>query len=176
MTEIIKTIQEYLRYFPNDPYAREHLLLYEYANELGMELKGTYYPRIEHGRFKINSQISVSKQYSLSNSTTKYKHNGQDSIVRWEEYCGRLAFVSDRYWEAIEEEWNEFMDVLKSYEPLDYDELNSVYIYDIPHGKRLIDDYEDIVATFKSKVEKKVKEYRKQELKNMLKELDDEEE
>jgi hypothetical protein len=153
MKEKIKAIKEYLKYFPNDCYARDNLLLCEYADELGIELKNGYYPRIEYGYFVINSQIKVGKKYHLSNSATKYEQNGNDSIVIWSESCGRLAFVNSDYWWDIEDEWNNFKDVLKSYNPLDYDEINNNYIYDLEHGKQLINDYNEIIRNFRNKLD-----------------------
>ena len=131
MKDRIEAVKEYLKYFPTDPYAQSNLILCEYAEELGMELSGKYYPRIEYGYFLINSQIKVGKKYWLTNSATKYEQNGKDSLVIWDESCGRLAFVNRDYWWDIDDEWKEFMNVLKSYNPLDYDELNNNYIYDI---------------------------------------------
>jgi hypothetical protein len=158
MKKKIAAIKEYLKYFPHDSSANNNLMLCEYADELGIELNKGYYPTMQSGYFVINSQIKIGKEYYLANSTTRYKQNGEDSIVIWSESCGRLAFVSDRYWWDIEDEWKEFMNVLKSYEPLDYDELNNNYIYDMEHGKKLIQDYDRIVKDFMSKVNRKIKE------------------
>lgn len=175
MKKKIAAIKEYLKYFPYDSSAKNNLLMCEYADELGVEVKDGYHSRIEYGYFVINRQIKVGKKYHLTNSATQYKQNGEDSIVIWAESCGRLAFVSDRYWWDIENEWREFMNVLKSYEPLDYDELNNNYIYDLENGKRLIQDYDKIVKDFMDKVNKKIKEVeianKKKELERLQKEL-----
>ena len=176
MKDKIKAVKEYLKYFPRDTYAQNNLLLCEYAEELGVELSDKYYPRIEYGYFVINSQIKVGKRYCLTNSATKYEQNGKDSLVIWHESCGRLAFVNRDYWWDIADEWNEFMNVLKSYNPLDYDELNNNYIYDIENGKRLINDYGKIYQDFMEKVNKKIKEIdianKKKELERLQKELE----
>lgn len=169
MKEKIEAIKEYLKYFPKDSYAKNNLLLCEYADELDMEVGKNYYPRIEYGYFVVNSQIKVGKKYCLTNSATNYEQNGNDSIVIWSESCGRLAFVNSEYWWTVDNEWKEFMDVLKSYNPLDYDELNDNYIYDLENGKRLINDYNEIVKDFQKKVDKKIKEV---ELENKRKQLE----
>lgn len=175
MKERIKAVKEYLKYFPDDYHAKNNLTLCEYADELGIELNNGCYPRIDYGYFVINSQIMVGKEYYIANSTTKYKQNGNDSIVIWSESCGRLAFVSRDYWFDIEDEWNDFMNVLKSYSPLDYDEINNNYIYDVEHGKKLINDYDKIVQDFMNKANKKIKEVqianKKKELERLQKEL-----
>jgi hypothetical protein len=169
MKERIKAVKEYLKYFPNDPYANNNLLLCEYADELGIELEGKYYPRIEYGYCVINRQIKVGKRYCLTNSETKYKQNGKENIIIWSEPSGRLAFVSDKYWYDVQNEWDDFMNILKSYGPLDYDGINNVYIYDLKHGKKLIENYKDIVQDFKKKIDKRIKEV---EFENKKKELE----
>ena len=177
MKERIRAIKEYIKYFPNDPYAKNNLQLCEYADELGMCVNGGYYPRIDFGYFVINRQIKVGKKYNLTNSTTNYKQNGTDNIVIWSESCGRLAFVSDTYWWAIEDEWNWLMDVLKWYNPLDYDAINNTYIYDLENGKRLIADYDEIIMDFENKIRNKIKkvelENKKKELARLQKELEE---
>lgn len=69
------------------------------------------------------------------------------------------------------------MSVLKSYSPLDYDEINNNYIYDLEHGKKLIADYDKIVGSFQDKANRKVKEVqlanKKKELEKLQKELEE---
>lgn len=177
MKERIKAVKEYLKYFPNDTYANKNLLLCEYADELGMELGNGYYPRVESGYFVINSQIKVGKKYYLVNSDTQYEQNGIDSIVIWSAPCGRLAFVSNKYWDDIDNEWNDFINVLKSYNPIDYDEVNDDYIYDVENGKKLINDYDEIIQNFMNKANKKIKEVeianKKKQLEQLKKELEE---
>lgn len=175
MKEKIEAIKKYLKYFPHDSNANNNLMLCKYADELDVKLNGSYYPRIEYGSFVINDQIKAGKHYRLANSKTHYNHNKEDIIVIWNESCGRLAFVDRDYWYDIESEWCEFMDVLKSYSPIDYDELNNTYIYDVEHGKKLINDYDKIVRDFLDKVNKRIKEVqfanKKKELERLQKEL-----
>ena len=171
----IEVIEEYLKYFPNDANATKNLLLCKYSSEIGIELEGGYYPNIQYGYFVINQQIKAGKYYRLTNTTTHYEQNKKDTIIIWNEPCGRLAFVADKYWSSVCEEWNEFMDVLKSYSPIDYDSLNDVYIFDLENGKRLIADYERIKNDFIEKANKKIKEtdikQKKKELERLQSEL-----
>ena len=171
----IEVIEEYLKYFPNDANATNNLLLCKYSSELGIELEGKYYPNIQYGYFVINKQIKAGKYYRLTNTTTQYEQNKKDTIIIWNEPCGRLAFVDDKYWNSVCEEWNEFMDVLKSYSPIDYDYLNNTYIFDLENGKRLIADYERIKNDFIEKANKKIKEanikQKKKELERLQAEL-----
>lgn len=177
MKNRIEAIEEYLKYFPKDTTAKNNLLLCEYANELDLTLNGGFYPRIEYCHCVINDRIGVYKNYYLTNSTTNYKQNGIDSLVVWSSNSGRLAYVRSDYWNDIESEWNEFMDVLKSYNPLDYDEINNNYIYDINNGKKLISDYNEIEKKFKEKLETKINEIKlnnkKLELERLKRELSD---
>lgn len=154
----IEVIEEYLKYFPNDTTATKNLLLCKYSSELGIELGEGYYPRIEYGYFVINRQIKAGKHYNLTNTATNYKQNEEDTIIIWSESCGRLAFVDQEYWYCVDSEWKEFMNVLKSYSPLDYDDLNNTYIFNLKNGKKLIADYEKIENDFIEKARKKIKE------------------
>jgi hypothetical protein len=156
MKDKIKAIEEYLKYFPSDRNAKDNLLMCEYANELGIELTGGYYPKIDYGYFIINNQIKAGKKYRLTNSATKFEQNEVDTIVIWHESCGRLAFVDETYWTGIEDEWVWFKDILKSYDPVDYDEINNNYIYTLENGKRLINEYEAILKTFGEKLSIKI--------------------
>lgn len=158
MKKRIEAVKQYLKYFPNDRYAKDNLMLCEYADELGLKLNGGYYPRIDWNYCLLNNEIKLGKKYKLTNSATKYKQNGNDTIIIWNQPSGRLAFVDNEYYFDIDDEWQDFINVLKSYEPLDYDKIKNTYIYDIKNGKRLIADYDGIVDEFMNKVDKKIKE------------------
>ena len=180
MNKRIEAIEEYLKYFPNDGSAKSNLLLCQYADELNIELSNeySYYPRVDYNMFKINGQIVACKRYYLTNSTTNYEQNFEDTIVVWKESRGRYMFINrNEHWSVIEDEWNELISILKSYNPLDYDEVNDVYIYDVENGKKLIDDYDEIVKRIKDKVDKKIKnseiEKKKRELEKLIKELEE---
>ena len=168
MKSKIKAIEEYLKYYPNDYNAKNNLKLCRYADELGIELKGGFYPRMDNGWLAVNGQMRVGKNYCLTNTKTDYKFNGKDTIIIWTESSGRLAFVDTKYWWDVNDEWEEFMEVLKSYKPLDYDDINDEYIYDLENGKRLIDDYEKILKGFLEKVNKKIDKVKREEKKKQL--------
>ena len=160
MKERIKAVKEYLNYFPNDTYAKNNLTICECLDELGLDIKlGGYYPKAEYGgSISFNSQIRLANRWHLTNRTTKYDFdNYQGKAIVWNESTGRLAFVDIDFYEDIEDEWKEFKNVLKSYNPLDYDEINDNYIYDLENGKRLIVDYEKIVQDFMTKANEKIK-------------------
>lgn len=175
MRDKIKAAKEYLRYFPYDGNAKNNLLMCEYADELGIELTGGYYPRVEYGYLVVNRQIKAGKNYRLTNSTTKHEQNGIDTIVIWSASCGRLDFVDEQYWYSIEDEWKEFINILKSYNPIDYDEINNNYIYDLENGKKLINDYEELLEIFSEKIKRKINEVdtakKREQLEKLKKEL-----
>lgn len=180
MNKRIEAIEEYLKYFPNDYKANSNLLLCRYADELNIKLSNeySYYPRVDYGMFQVNEQIVACKRYYLTNSATNYEQNHENTLVVWKEGSGRYMFI-DRceHYLLIEDEWNELISILKSYSPLDYDEVNDVYIYDVENGKKLIDDYDEIVKRIKDKVDKKIKigelERKKRELEKLIKELEE---
>lgn len=180
MNKKIEAIKEYLKYFPYDNGAKNNLLLCQYADELGIELssKYSYYPRVNYNMFQVNEQIVACKRYYLINSATNYQQNYEDTLVVWTESCGKYMFVDkSKYLPIIEDEWNEFIGILKSYNPLDYDETNDAYIYDVENGKKLINDYNEIVENIREKINKKIKknelEEKKKELEKLIEKLEE---
>lgn len=180
MNKKIEAIKEYLKYFPYDNGAKNNLLLCQYADELSIELssKYSYYPRVNYNMFQVNEQIVACKRYYLINSATNYQQNYEDTLVVWTESCGKYMFVDkSKYLPIIEDEWNEFIDILKSYNPLDYDEINDAYIYDVENGKKLINDYNEIVENIREKINKKIKknelEEKKKELEKLIEKLEE---
>lgn len=173
--ERINAIKKYLDYFPYSTEANNNLLLCQYADELDIKLNGSYYPRLDYKTFVINDQIKAGKNFRISNSSINYEYNGIDTLVVWSESCGRLAFVDDKYWYNVEDEWNDFQDILLSYNPLDYDTVNCRYIYNITQGKKLINDYPQIIEEFETKLKNKIKlidiEHKQKELERLQKEL-----
>lgn len=156
-------------YFPSDSNAKSRLLLCNYANELGIECDNAYYPRVEYNCCVINSQIKACKKFQLTNSATRHIQNGVDTIIVWHEPCGKLAFVDDEFYDDVDEEWSEFIGILKSYNPIDYDDINNNYIYDIDNGKHLISDYDMIICKLKEKISKKIESVK---LKNKIAEFE----
>jgi len=177
MKERIKAIEKYLKFYPRDYEAIKNLTMCECLDLLGMKFpnKVSYFPKVEYSSLLINDQIRVDKKFYITNSTTGYERGDEKAFVVWGEPCGRLAFVHEKYYGDIETEWNEFKNILKSYNPLDYDEINNKYIYNIEDGKRLIADYDNIITTLKENIHKtislvKLKE-KEEELDRLKKEI-----
>lgn len=171
MKEKINVIKEYLKYFPDSIEAQQNLILCECSELLGIKLNGSYYPRVKGERYCVNDQIFLSKYYDLTNHSTDFVPNG-DMLIIWKAESGKCDFCMSEYWYDIDEEWNWFISVLKSYNPLDYDEINNTYIYNLENGKNLIDDYVKIKHTFDEKLKSKIKavqiEKKKKELEKLL--------
>ena len=166
MNERINAIKQYLKFFPNESAANSNLILYEVADELGIDIDSMEWykrPTVQNCCVLLGRNIKIVRRYSLTNSATNYKHDGEEKVVVIHFPYGRLDFVSDKYWNDIQEEWDGFMDVLKSYKPLDYDDWNDKYIYNMENGKKLIDDFDTILSSFKKKVDSKIKQIDLQE-------------
>lgn len=176
MKNQIKAIEEYLKYYPNSSEAKNHLKLCEYAEEMGMELNGSYFPRMDYGRFMVNDLLFATKKYNLTNHATNFVPNEVDTIVVWNARCGRCEFVQSEHWHCIDDEWQWLSGRLKEYDPLDYDELNNTYIYNLKNGKLLIRDYPKIMDEFKTMLQRKIITYEKEkklkEIARLQKELE----
>lgn len=60
----------------------------------------------------------------------------------------------------IQEEYKEFKNRLMSYNPVDWDDYNNHIIFDIENGKKLIEDYKDILAETREKIKAKMNAYK----------------
>jgi hypothetical protein len=186
MNKKIKAIEEYLKYFPYDNTAIGNLNICYYADELDIELsnKYSYYPRFADNMIYINEQIIACKRYRLTSSATNYKQNSEDTLVVWKgvPYAYTVVNSSERGFNRMfldVDEWRELIDILKSYNPLDYDEWNNVYIYDVENGKKLIKDYDKIIKSISEKSYRNREftnielENKKMEFEKLIKELEE---
>lgn len=130
--------------------------------------------RIKYPDFRITKG-----KYYITNSAKKYKPKSNDYYVQWDNgNIGRLQFVGNDYWYEVEDEWNEFREILMSYDPLDYDPMNCHMIFNVENGKRLMKDYKNICDSTKAKMMKKIKkiqlERKKKEYEDLLIEVEKE--
>ena len=172
MNDKINAIKEYLKHFPDSSEARQNLILYEYSELLGIKLNGSYYPRVKGNKYCVNDQIFLGKNYDLSNHSTDFVSNGAEMLVIWRADAGRCDFCLSEYWHNIDEEWQWFNSILKSYNPLDYDEINSTYLYNLENGKKLIDDYLEIKHKLNEKLREKIKKVQIEKKKKELEMLE----
>lgn len=110
--------------------------------------------------------------YHLHNSVTKYKFDPDKYYIHWDNgNIGRLQFITKEYYYVMTEEWQEFRNRMLSYNPVDYDELNDHIVYDIENGKKAMEDYKKICREIDSKMDKKIKQIKIQEMEEQLREL-----
>lgn len=122
--------------------------------------------KIEYPDFRIR------KNYYMTNSATGYKPNKDEYYIEWDNgNVGRLQFVRQDYWFAVEDEWADFLSVLKSYDPVDYDPLNCHMVFEVENGKRLIKDYPEICKETRQRMNKKINSIRLKEMEKQYKAL-----
>lgn len=101
--------------------------------------------------------IRKGNEYYLANSATNYQFDPDTWYVHWDNgNIGRYQFVDDFGYQYTNDEWNEFIYTLMSYNPVDYDTRNCHIVYDIEHGKKLLKDYVDICLQTQKKMDKKI--------------------
>ena len=156
MNDKINAIKEYLKFYPDSFEAKQNFSFCTYMQELDLEEKGSYYPRMKGLEFRLNEQMFAVKNYSLTNRTKNYTPNGVDTLIVWKADAGRCDFVLSDYWYAIEKEWNWLHRVLWEYEPLDYDEINNTYLFDVENGIKLFNNYSDLMEKFNKMLKEKI--------------------
>lgn len=114
-------------------------------------------------------KICKGNYYVLTNPVTKYNFDPDKYYIHWDNgNIGQFQFVSERiFYEGFEK----FLNKLHSYNPLDWDPYNCHIIYNIEDGKRLIDDYADIVKATREEAAEVTKKYRERQLEEELKRL-----
>ena len=133
----------------------------------------------EFGESVNYPDFTIVKKPYITNSATGFKYDPDQYYIVWDNgNVGRLQFVSQYYWSDVEQEWREFWWKLLSYEPLDYDPHNCRMIFDIEHGKKLIEDYPQICKETCEKMNAKIAKVKlvkaKEEYEKLLKEVGDE--
>lgn len=122
--------------------------------------------------------FNITKGYYITNNGTGHKSDPGQYYVHWDNgNIGRLQFVSSEYWGDVEDEWREFLERLKSYNPINYDPHNSHIVYDVENGKRIMEDYDDICKEFNDKFQRKIKklkiERKQKELEKLMQEVEE---
>lgn len=119
--------------------------------------------------------IYISHGYSLGCPTTKYKFDETKWYARFScNGCGRLNIINDStiaYRGEPDAVWNEFLDKIKSYSPLDYDDMNNEYIFTLQDGYRLFKDFPTLLKDVRTKMQSAVKAYKIQQLQSQLDKL-----
>lgn len=105
--------------------------------------------------------FKIQKGYDITNSTTNYKGNNDDYYIHWGNgNIGCLMFVNIEDYDLAQNDYNEFLEKLRLYGAVDWDEANDHIIFDIEHGKKLLNDYSKIKQETNEKINKKLKNRR----------------
>lgn len=100
----------------------------------------------------------IYKGHNISNSSTNYKGNDDDYYIHWDNgNVGCLMFVNSENCDLARDDYNEFLEKLRSYGAVDWDDFNAHIIFDIEHGKKLLEDYPKIRQETADKIKKKLK-------------------
>lgn len=121
-------------------------------------------------KLNIPYHFRITNEYYLTSSATHYKPSREKYYIVWDNgNIGRLQFIHIDYYCYVNEEWENFLSEMRSYNPVDYDPLNCSIVYDIENGKRVIADYKAICERTRKLMEIKVK---KAKIEKMEKELE----
>lgn len=169
----IRIIQDYLEIVPEDPSAIEMLRAFQIESDLGLE-EGTLLKRAyssAHKGFMLNKNLYACRLKDLRRTT----HKQDFSVVVLK--IGRLDFVLVDYYFDVEDVWKEFVKVIAGYEPLELNDRDSTcneWIFDVEHGKKLMEDYSGIISLFEKKFSKKVNRILINQKKKEIEELEQE--
>ena len=113
--------------------------------------------------------------YDLDIKTTHYKFKQNQWYIRFScNGCGRLNIINDSniaYQGEPDAVWNEFIDEIVSYSPLDYDDINGEYIFNAENGYKLAKDFSELYKNTCTKMKEAVKEYKIKKLQDEINKL-----
>lgn len=136
------------------------------------ELNVVYGSLCEFAPVRGGFSIYISHGYNLGCPTTKYKFDETKWYARFScNGCGRLNIINDStiaYRGEPDAVWNEFLDKIKSYSPLDYDDMSSEYIFTLQDGYRLFKDFPNLLEEVRTKMQSAVKAYKIQQLQSEI--------
>lgn len=113
----------------------------------------------EWGHKTHYEDFRIRKGYYITNNSTGHKSNPEEWYVEWDNgNVGAFQFVvEDEHYNIVQNEFCEFVEMLMSYNPVNYDRLNNHIVYDIENGKKVLADYEQICKETRKKMEVKIK-------------------
>ena len=125
-------------------------------------------------------EFYIRHSYRFTNRATDYKIDENEWYVHLSFCgCGRLNFINNAngnngylYDGEFQTAWEEFIETIESYNPVQYDDINHEYFFTVPDGYKLFCDFTDILVEVKNKF-KKLNEAREiEQLKKRLEELE----
>ena len=127
-------------------------------------------------------EFYIRHSYRFTNRATDYKIDENEWYVHLSfGGCGRLNFINNAngnngylYEGEFQTAWEEFIEIIKGYHPVQYDDINNEYLFTVPDGYKLFCDFPEILEKTKDKF-KKLNETREiEELKEKLRKLENE--
>lgn len=123
--------------------------------------------QVKFNKCPMDFNFYFDHQWHLVNTTT----NAQPEITKWY-ICfncggiGRLNFAGSQY--AYEQEpnevWQDFLIWVKSYDPIDWCDMNNEYVFSLENGLRFYYDFHTGYDKFRQKMKAAIGRYRMQEL------------
>lgn len=127
-------------------------------------------------------EFYIRHSYRFTNRATDYKIDENEWYIHLSfGGCGRLNFINNAngnngylYEGEFQTAWEEFIEIIKGYHPVQYDDINNEYFFTVPDGYKLFCDFPEILEKTKEKF-KKLNETREiAELKEKLRKLENE--
>lgn len=115
----------------------------------------------------------IINKYKLENPSNNVTFNDDKWYIMFDcGGCGRLNFDSGSdnfiYKPQCEEIWQDFLQRIKDYKPLNWDTLNQEYIFTLDDGYRLYKDFESIYRIFKNRIREAICKHKIQEFENEI--------
>ena len=129
------------------------------------------------GRF----EFIIRHSYQFSNRATDYKIDENNWYVHLSfGGCGRLNLVNNAnannqylYFGEFQKAWEEFIETIESYNPVQYDDINNEYFFTVQDGYKLFCEFPDILEKTKNKFNKLNEKHEIAELKEKLRKLEE---
>ena len=131
-----------------------------------------------------NFEFHIRHSFYCTNRATDYKIDENMWYVHLSfRGCGRLNLVTPvngnsdyLYSGEFQTAWEEFIETIKGYHPVQYDDINHEYFFTVPDGYKLFCDFPEILEKSKNKF-KKLNETREiAELKEKIRKLEEDNE
>lgn len=122
----------------------------------------------------------IRHSYDFSNRATDFKIDKNEWYVHLSfGGCGRLNIINNSngnngylYEGEFQTAWEEFVETIESYHPVQYDDINYEYFFTVPDGYKLFCDFPEILEKTKHKFKKLHEKTEIEQLKAKLKKLE----
>jgi hypothetical protein len=163
--EALKICRDYQELYNNRPYGYGY-----YPSELIETCERLKAFGVEWGDTLTCNDFKITKgDYYITNSATKYKPDPDAYYVHWDNgNIGQLQFVNRH---IFTDGFNEFLEKLRSYNPVDWDPYNCHIVYDVENGKKVMADYPQIFDETRKKANEVMRQERIKELEYEMEKL-----